>query len=407
MQPKPKVRIVYLLYADFPYGRGPARYIHMLGKELVAHGQQVSVILPYAFRPGPKVQEIDGIKVQWCYVPQTPPVSGRADIGLKGHLLSRVLFVLKLFVMSFRREYDWLILYSVNIETIIVAIAARLTGRKVASHYADLPWRQSRPTLRDRIRYWSTSRAEIWGARLSTLVFPISTYFERRLEQIAPHTPRLLLPASVDTVLFGSGDGSKYRTRPELAGHKLVVYAGTFWVVEGLANLVAAMAQVTRRIPDARLVIAGGASVADSDDVEALAAQHGIRDKTVLLGQLDLADVVDLLAAADVLVVSKINHLANRVAMPIKIVEYLSAGKPIVASNIGDIGYYLRDREHAILVEPGDVQALADGICEVLQDAELAEHLAKQGQQLARDTFDALSVTARMLAGMEAIGKQA
>jgi glycosyltransferase involved in cell wall biosynthesis len=149
---------------------------------------------------------------------------------------------------------------------------------------------------------------------------------------------------------------------------------------------------------DARLVIAGGLSTSQSDDVPALVRQFGISDKAILVGQLKLQEVVDLMAAADVLVLPKIDHLANRAGVATKLAEYLAAGRPVVASNIGDVSLYLHHREHALLCEPGNVRELAESISTLLSDPSLADRLAQRGRMVAAEAFDVRSNVKRMLA---------
>jgi glycosyltransferase involved in cell wall biosynthesis len=87
--------------------------------------------------------------------------------------------------------------------------------------------------------------------------------------------------------------------------------------------------------------------------------------------------------------------------MPIKVVEYLAAGRPIVSSCVGDIPIYLRHEETALLYEPGNVPQLAESISTLLSNKDLADRISQQGQRLAYEVFDVASNTARMLTAME------
>ena len=395
------MRIVIIGHADFPEGRGPARYIHMMAKGMVAQGHHVSVVIPFAVRPGPTEQNLDGIDVSWCYVPRSARGS-QERVGVKGHLLSRLRLVAKLLVMSLQRHYDWVLLYHLGIEGLLIAAIARITGHNVASQYVDIRWSRASPTLAQRMFDFTLSVADTCLPRLSSVIFVISTTLGKKLQRVAPGVMIVRIPPMIDVKLFAAGDGAGFRKRWGLSGYKLVVYAGSFWVGEGIAKLIEAMAVVVQEHGDAKLVIAGGAGAStDADDVEGLIDQHGLADRTVLLGQISLHEVIDLLAAADVLVVSKIDRMENRAAMPIKIAEYLAAGRPVVSSSIGDIPLYLHHRETALLCEPGNVSELAKSICALLSDKDLADKIANQGQKLANEVFDIVPNTARMLAAFE------
>ena len=71
---------------------------------------------------------------------------------------------------------------------------------------------------------------------------------------------------------------------------------------------------------------------------------------------------------------------------PLKLFEYMAAGVPIVTSDLPSIREVLAHGENAWLVEPGNEEALAQGIIRVLQDAVLSTKLATNARQ-AVDRF--------------------
>src|SRR5262249_15333070 len=68
---------------------------------------------------------------------------------------------------------------------------------------------------------------------------------------------------------------------------------------------------------------------------------------------------------------------------PTKIFEYMAMGKGIVASRLGQIGEVLTNGETALLVEPGDVEALREAIVRLIQDRELREALGAKAREVA------------------------
>src|SRR5207253_1617909 len=64
-------------------------------------------------------------------------------------------------------------------------------------------------------------------------------------------------------------------------------------------------------------------------------------------------------------------------ASPLKLFEYLAAGRPIVASDLAALREVLRDGENACLVEPGNAATLAAGLSRVLHDRVFAERIAR------------------------------
>ena len=66
---------------------------------------------------------------------------------------------------------------------------------------------------------------------------------------------------------------------------------------------------------------------------------------------------------------------------PMKLFEYMAAGVPIVATDLPSIHEVLRHGENAWLVEPGNSEALAEGIHAVIENPELAKRLAEHARQ--------------------------
>lgn len=86
--------------------------------------------------------------------------------------------------------------------------------------------------------------------------------------------------------------------------------------------------------------------------------------------------IADAYAAADVVV----NPGRHPEGLGRAALEALAAQRPVVASRIGGISEALRDGVDALLVEPGDPEALADAIARVWQDDALARELVSNGR---------------------------
>ena len=84
-----------------------------------------------------------------------------------------------------------------------------------------------------------------------------------------------------------------------------------------------------------------------------------------------VADVAAFLAGVDVAVLP-----SHAEGMSNALLEYMAAGRPIVASALPSIREVLRDGENAILVEPGSGAAIADGLRRLMNDRALGDRLA-------------------------------
>jgi glycosyltransferase involved in cell wall biosynthesis len=186
-----------------------------------------------------------------------------------------------------------------------------------------------------------------------------------------PSQPEVPVPSVVDDL------------RRELAiaaGGRVVVYTGTFEPYQGLSLLLQAIPRVVEAVPGTVFVLVGGegdGAVAIRGEAERLGINGALR----LLGRKPREEIPAYLAMADVLV-SPRSYGDN---LPLKVFEYLAAGRPIVATDVPAHRAVLDERV-ARLAAPSP-EALAASIAEVLLHAGPAAALAESGRAYAARHF--------------------
>jgi glycosyltransferase involved in cell wall biosynthesis len=93
-------------------------------------------------------------------------------------------------------------------------------------------------------------------------------------------------------------------------------------------------------------------------------------------------DVARLLFASDVCVLSSWTEGFSN-----SILEYMAAGKPVVATNVGGASEAIREGENGFLVVSDDDEMMAKRLLELLRDAEKAKAFGKGGRQIAEKKF--------------------
>jgi glycosyltransferase involved in cell wall biosynthesis len=164
----------------------------------------------------------------------------------------------------------------------------------------------------------------------------------------------------------------------------VVLYTGTFEAYQGLDLLFEAMAIVTVRRPDARLLLAGGQPVQIAR-AAAEARAAGVEAVTVFAGERPSADIPAYLAASDVLVSPR----SRGTNTPLKIYQYLRSGKPIVATRLLTHTQVLSD-DTAILTGATPAE-FAAGLLAALDDPARAATVGRMARELAdtKYTYDA------------------
>ena len=167
-------------------------------------------------------------------------------------------------------------------------------------------------------------------------------------------------------------------------GHPLVLAVGRLHPQKGYDTLLAA------------LPLLGGAVVAVAGDGPLEPALRAAAPAVRWLGRRD--DVADLLAAADVVVLPSVWEARSLTAQ-----EALRAGRPLVATAVGGLPDLVRDG--AVLVPPGDPQALGAAVRRLLDDPAAAAAVAARGRAVAAtwptedDTADHVAALYRELLG--------
>jgi glycosyltransferase involved in cell wall biosynthesis len=173
------------------------------------------------------------------------------------------------------------------------------------------------------------------------------------------------------------GTGRRIRRGLQLPDDRpIIMYTGTFEAYQGLDLLFDAMVRVAAANQSAMLMMVGG----EPAQVEAARAKVdalGIRDAVVFVGQRPAEEVPAYLDAADVLVSPR----STGTNTPLKIYQYLRAGRAIVATRLRTHTQVLSD-DTAMLTAPTP-DALAAGLLAVLDDRTRAETLARNARHLA------------------------
>ena len=163
----------------------------------------------------------------------------------------------------------------------------------------------------------------------------------------------------------------------------VVGYAGHLYPWKGVDILLRALALVA----DVRgLIVGGHPGEPDLGALRSLAGELGLDRRVTFTGAVDPSRVGAALADADILVLPNTETTVSaRYTSPLKLFEYLAAGRPIVASNLPALREVLTAGDTAVLVAPGDPGALAAGIRRVLDDPAMGEGLARRAFELAAD----------------------
>jgi glycosyltransferase involved in cell wall biosynthesis len=193
------------------------------------------------------------------------------------------------------------------------------------------------------------------------------------VERIPPER-LVLLPNGVQAM--APGDGRALRGDLGIRSGDPVV--GTVCIIrseKALDVLVGAAALLREDFPRLRLLIAGDGP--DRARVEALTERVGLSDRVHMTGAR--TDVPDILAAIDIAVIC-----SDYEGSPRSVLEFMDAGKPIVATDVGGIPEVIEDGVHGVLVPPRDEAALAAALTRLLEDMDRGREMGARARDHCR-----------------------
>jgi glycosyltransferase involved in cell wall biosynthesis len=201
------------------------------------------------------------------------------------------------------------------------------------------------------------------------------------------------VPPVVDTAQFAVAPRAGVLVeRGGGAASRVVLYAGSFFDNEGVHVLLEAARRVTSAVPDVEFVILGGHPAEALADFRRRVEGWGLAGRIRFPGVAPSLEMPLYFAAADILVAPKTSSVLNRAGFPVKLIEYLSSGRPVVASAVGDIPLAIDHDVEGVLVPPDDPDALARAIEELLADPARMARLGAAGRERVRREFDVAPV---------------
>lgn len=243
-------------------------------------------------------------------------------------------------------------------------------------------------------RYWDRvgmlgllARFERLNLRAAARIFVVSEVERRNLLSAGVEAAKIVVnPNGVDVEKFRPGvGGARERLRLGIESDEtLVGFVGTFGPWHGVLVLARAIALLPKEAR-IRFLLVGAGSL--RDEAEQIIREAGARESTIFPGVVEHERVPALLDACDVLASPHVplEDGSEFFGSPTKLFEYMAMGKAIVASRLGQIAEVLEDERTALLVEPGDEQALAQSIRRLAREKELRESLGAAARSAAKE----------------------
>lgn len=269
------------------------------------------------------------------------------------------------------RPFDAVVCYGTNAVGIAAIRLARRLGVKLIVEIPGVPSKafildSAHPTAKNRTRLAVANRLLAAVLRRATgvhLLFP---------EQIPPAIADGVAVRRVfhDFVPVGQIPRSEKDER-------FLLFLGFPWYLKGVDLLIEAFRRIADELPDVSLRVVG--YFPDREQLDRRAAGH---PRISIEKAVKAPEALDLVSRCSLLVLPSRTEAMGRVLL-----EAWAAGKPVVASRVDGVPYYVTDGENGLLFESGNIDDLARQLRRVLTDRDLARRLADTGHQRVRERW--------------------
>jgi glycosyltransferase involved in cell wall biosynthesis len=289
------------------------------------------------------------------------------------------------------RKFD-----SAGIETVLERYSLQGGAALEAARALGLPFtlEVNAPLVEEAARFRGLQDVEMWRERELRLlaeadrVVVVSTaLLVHALAAGARPAAVTVVPNGVQLELFRRGGGESMRNELGIDAAIVIGFAGSLKPWHGVGRLLEAFASLPS---SCRLLVVGEGP--ERNTLEAQARRLGLGARAIFTGAVLHAQIPAYLDAMDV-GAAPFEPMAGFYFSPLKVVEYLAAGLPVVASRQGDLPLLVGDA--GILYEPGGQDALTDALRRLAGDAELRSRLGRNAVARAA-TLDWDSVAARV-----------
>ncbi len=228
------------------------------------------------------------------------------------------------------------------------------------------------------------------------IIVPSSILVERYNRQLNLNPAKIVhVPLGItEPGTFDDSESARLRRQLGISENERVVgLVGRLSPVKGHIHFIRSAKLVLEKFPRTKFIIAGQDAQITSDRLKRLAYQMGLLDRFIFLGLVD--NIHNVISFFDIGVVSSTgSETICRVLL-----EYMSAGKPVIGSRVNGIPDLIRDGKNGHLVPPGDGQELASAIFRILSQEEKRLEMGRYSRYLA-ETVYSLSNFANHTAGI-------
>jgi len=249
--------------------------------------------------------------------------------------------------------------------------------------------------------FWEDAAVDSGACREGDLRYRVTRAMESRVCRKADHVVTICNGLRDDLIARGfkgdkisvvanAVDIERFTTEPErdarlseelgLRPGKTLGFIGSFYAFEGLQVLIEAMPEILKQDPDVRLLLVGGG--VEERTLQRQSQRLGLEGRIIFTGRVPHQDVERYYGLIDLLIYPRVSMRITELVTPLKPLEAMAQGKPVLASDVGGHRELIDDAVTGTLFEAGDPSALATAALAILSEPEKTRRICDAARQM-------------------------
>lgn len=160
--------------------------------------------------------------------------------------------------------------------------------------------------------------------------------------------------------------------------HNSFVLLGRVGERKGIYDVIKAVKLAVKEVPDILVMIAGDGEV---DKARELVRQEGLEDQIKILGWVDQKGKMEILKEASTLLLPSYNE-----GLPMSVLEGMACKKAVISTTVGALPEVIQE-DNGVLIQPGNIQALADALVCFCQNPALLKSMGEANRKKIEQEF--------------------
>jgi glycosyltransferase involved in cell wall biosynthesis len=367
--------------SNFPTGGAGAVYLNLFCKGMAYNGCLIKVYLTkgHAFRNNAikrprKNQTPDGVLYTYLGLAQRPRTRYLKAVD---DILSFFRLLLILPVMVWKRKRCTFMVYLTDlVPGVFIYLTTFIFRCRMITFVPEFFNKADFPGLYGKMKWFSFIFTFNHLNKLSDGLIVFSHFLKSKyLDKGIQEEKIFVQPNLTDFEFWNNTDSEEKYT---------LGYSGTPGEKDGVIYLFKAISILKQQIPVSLIVIGDtpfGRSMIPW--LQKICVDLDIKDQVHFTGLVEYERVKDYLSQCSITAITRPNNIQTRAGFPTKLGEYMALGKPVLATDFGEIRTYFTDKEEIILAETADPECIADKINWMLQNRGKVNEIALNGYKKA------------------------